>query len=56
MKSELAALSEVCSQYVPLLELGLVGDVEATLAEFNDKCETAGLAYKRNLSPSMRNI
>lgn len=44
MKSELAALSEVCSQYVPLLELGLVGDVEATLAEFNDKCETAGLA------------
>ncbi len=43
VKSELAAISEVCSQYVPMLELGLVDDVEATLAEFNQKCELAGL-------------
>lgn len=44
VKSELAALGEVCSQYVPLLELGLVEDVEAALEELNGKCETAGLA------------
>jgi len=43
VKSELAAINEVCSQYIPLLELGLVDDVEATLAELNSKCETAGL-------------
>lgn len=43
VKSELAALSEVCSQYVPLLELGLVDDVSSSLAELNSKCETAGL-------------
>lgn len=43
VKSELAAISEVCSQYIPLLELGLVEDVEGTLAELNEKCETAGL-------------
>lgn len=42
VKSELAAMNEVCSQYVPLLELGLVDDVEGTLAELNSKCETAG--------------
>lgn len=44
VKSELAALGEVCSQYVPLLELGLVEDVQATLDELNQKCETAGLS------------
>lgn len=43
VKSELAALSEVCSQYVPLLELGLVEDVKATVDELNNKCKTAGL-------------
>ena len=42
VKSELAAMNEVCSQYVPLLELGLLDDVEGTLAELNSKCETAG--------------
>ncbi len=36
-------MNEACSQYVPLLELGLVDDVEGTLAELNSKCETAGL-------------
>lgn len=44
VKSELAALGEVCSQYVPLLELGLVEDVQASLDELNKKCETAGLS------------
>jgi putative aldouronate transport system substrate-binding protein len=43
VKPELAAISEVCSQYVPMIELGLVDDVDATLAEFNDKCKVAGL-------------
>lgn len=43
VKSELAAISEICSQYVPLLELGLVEDVEGTLEEFNSKCELAGM-------------
>jgi putative aldouronate transport system substrate-binding protein len=43
VKSELAAISEVCSQYIPLLELGLVDNVESTLTELNTKCETAGL-------------
>ena len=43
VKSELAAMNEACSQYVPLLELGLVDDLEGTLAELNSKCETAGL-------------
>lgn len=44
VKNELAALGEVCSQYVPLLELGLAEDVQATLDELNKKCETAGLS------------
>lgn len=43
VKSELAALNEVCSQYVPLLELGLVEDVESTIKELNKKCATADL-------------
>lgn len=43
VKSELAAIGEVCSQYIPLLELGLAEDVEGTLEEMNSKCETAGL-------------
>ena len=43
VKSELAAINEVCSQYVPLLELGLADDVQDTLNKLNSKCETAGL-------------
>ena len=43
VKSELAAMNEVCSQYVPMLELGLVDDVQATINELNEKCKTAGL-------------
>lgn len=47
VKSELAAINEVCSQYVPLLELGLVDDVQGTLDELNSQCETAGLETLR---------
>lgn len=43
IKSELAAMNEVCSQYVPMLELGLVDDVQGTINELNEKCKTAGL-------------
>lgn len=42
VKSEIAALSELCSQYIPILELGLVDDPDSTLDEFNEKCEAAG--------------
>ncbi|MDD3411958.1 MAG: ABC transporter substrate-binding protein [Eubacteriales bacterium] len=43
VKPELAAISDLCSQYVPMLELGLVDDVQASLDEFNSQCERAGL-------------
>lgn len=43
VKNELANLQSVYTQYVPLLDLGLVEDVEATLAEFNKQAEAAGL-------------
>ena len=43
VKAELAAISDVCSQYVPMIELGLVDDVQASLNEFNSQCERAGL-------------
>ena len=43
MKNELANLQSVYTQYVPLLDLGLVEDVEKTLDEFNKQAEAAGL-------------
>ncbi|MDO4284570.1 MAG: ABC transporter substrate-binding protein [Eubacteriales bacterium] len=43
VKNELANLQSVYTQYAPLLDLGLVDDVEATLAEFNAQAEAAGL-------------
>lgn len=43
VKNELANLQSVYTQYVPLLDLGLVDDVETTLKEFNQKAEEAGL-------------
>lgn len=43
VSTELANLQSVYIQYVPLLDLGLVDDVEATLAEFNKQAEAAGL-------------
>ncbi len=42
VKNELAAINETRTKYIPLLELGLVKDVEATLKEFNDMAKTAG--------------
>ena len=43
VKNELANLQSVYTQYVPLLDLGLVDDVEKTLDEFNKQAEAAGL-------------
>jgi putative aldouronate transport system substrate-binding protein len=43
VKNELASLQSVYTQYVPLLDLGLVEDVEGTLAEFNKQAEAAGM-------------
>ena len=43
VKNELANLQNVYTQYVPLLDLGLVDDVEATLAEFQKQAKAAGL-------------
>lgn len=43
VKNELANLQSVYTQYVPLLDLGLVDDVETTLAEFNEKAKAAGI-------------
>jgi putative aldouronate transport system substrate-binding protein len=43
VKDKIAAIDELCSQYIPILELGLVDDPDATLAEFNQKCEQAGM-------------
>lgn len=43
VKNELANLQSVYIQYAPLLDLGLVDDVEKTLEEFNRQAEAAGL-------------
>lgn len=43
VKNELANLKNVYTQYIPLLDLGLVDDVEATLEEFQKQAEAAGL-------------
>ena len=43
VKNELANLQSVYTQYAPLLDLGLVDDVEKTLADFNKQAEAAGL-------------
>lgn len=42
VKNEIAALSELSSQYVPMIELGLVDDADSTVDEFNQKCQQAG--------------
>jgi putative aldouronate transport system substrate-binding protein len=43
VKNEMANLQSVYTQYVPLLDLGLVEDVDKTLEEFNKQAEAAGL-------------
>lgn len=43
VKNELANLKSVYTEYIPLLDLGLVKDVEGTLDEFRKKAEAAGL-------------
>lgn len=39
-----SAVNSVLNEYVPMLELGLVDDVDATLDEMLEKCEAAGLS------------
>lgn len=61
VKNEIAAISELCSQYIPILELGLVDDPEATLDEFNAKCTKAGKdtifeEYKRQYAEYLKNV
>ena len=43
VKNELANLKSIYTQYVPLLDLGLVDNVEETLAEFQKQAEAAGI-------------
>ncbi len=43
VKNELANLQSVYTQYVPLLDLGLVDDVDETLKKFKKQAELAGL-------------
>lgn len=38
-----ASVSEVYTQYIPLLQLGLVDDIDGWLAEFNSMAEAAGM-------------
>lgn len=48
VKNELANLQSVYTQYVPLLDLGLVENVEETLAAFNKQAQAAGLQKIEN--------
>ncbi len=43
VKPYVAAVSSVLNDYVPMLELGLVDDVDATLDEMVQKCYDSGL-------------
>ena len=38
-----ASLSEIYTQYIPLLQLGLTDDIDGWLGEFQSMAETAGL-------------
>ena len=39
-----ASLSEIYTQYIPLLQLGLTDDIDSWLNEFYDMAEAAGLS------------
>lgn len=43
VKSQKAAVDAVLEDYIPMLTLGLVDDVDATLAEMLQKCNDSGL-------------
>lgn len=43
IKNEISNLNNIKTKYVPLLDLGLVDDVEETLKEFNEQAKAAGL-------------
>ena len=60
IKNELSNLNNAKTKYVPLLDLGLIEDVDATLQEFNDQAEGAGLekvidAYKEQIEEYLKN-
>ncbi len=61
VKDELAVISELCSQYIPIMELGLVEDPDAALDEFNEKCVQAGRdtimeEYKKQYSAYLETV
>jgi putative aldouronate transport system substrate-binding protein len=61
VKDKIAAINELCSQYIPILELGLVDDPDATLEEFNKKCEQAGRddilnEFKKQYTEYLKNV
>lgn len=43
VKNEISNIMNTKTKYAPLLDLGLVEDVDKTLAEFNEQAEAAGL-------------
>jgi putative aldouronate transport system substrate-binding protein len=43
VKTEMANLSNIQLKYLPLLEIGLVGSVDSTIAEYTAQAKTAGL-------------
>lgn len=43
VSDEWAAMADVETQYVPLLQLGLVDDIDATIEEFDAQAEAAGI-------------
>ncbi len=44
IKSELAAIDALRDEYRPMLQLGMAKDIQATVAEWKQKAEAAGLA------------
>ena len=44
VKNELAAINALRDEYRPMLQLGMVDDIDATVAEWKGKVEAAGLA------------
>ena len=46
-QTERAALANVITQYLPAIQAGLVDDVDASIAEFLEKAEEAGLSKVR---------
>ena len=43
IKNEITNMNNTVMKYIPLLDLGLVDDIEGTLSEFQEQAEAAGL-------------